>query len=96
MKNPVTPSGIEPATLRFEAQLRTQNSNYSNEMTFAWKWPQHEQRGGADLGLVSSSLLGTFQVCKRIKDELLVATEHRTVYDFAMKEYDNRATTDGQ
>jgi hypothetical protein len=29
-------------------------------------------------------------------NELLVATERRTVYDFAMKEYGNREATDRQ
>ena len=39
MRNPVTPSGIEPTAVRLEAQWRTNNSNYSKERTFAWKWP---------------------------------------------------------
>lgn len=94
MKKPATPLGIEPATLRLEGKWRTNNTNYSNKTTFAWKRPQREQRGGVDLGLVSSSLLATFQVRALIKYELLVATDHRTVYDFAMKEYGNRETTD--
>jgi hypothetical protein len=95
-KNPVTPSGIEPATFRLEAQWRTKSSNYSKERASARNWPQQEQKGTVYLRLVSSSLLGTFQVCGWIK-ELFVATEapkYLQLYNEWMNECGNRETDD--